>query len=179
MPKSESNHITTLIGDGCEFEGNMSTSTSTRIDGKLNGRIAGQNTIVVGENGVVMGEVRASETVVFGRVEGVIESGSLEIKRSGIVLGDVFIEPFAARVSTGTKDTGKAENERDIPLFNGAVPFHNPAQSAIVQQVGIHSLVQSNGIRNGLKHMDGRQMAERFRCCRRRGWEQQDLWGCT
>ncbi len=92
MPKSESNHITTLIGDGCEFEGNMSTSTSTRIDGKLNGRIAGQNTIVVGENGVVMGEVRASETVVFGRVEGVIESGSLEIKRSGIVLGDVFIE---------------------------------------------------------------------------------------
>lgn len=92
LPKSESNHITTLIGDGCEFEGNMSTSTSTRIDGKLNGRIAGQNTIVVGENGVVMGEVRASETVVFGRVEGVIESGSLEIKRSGIVLGDVFIE---------------------------------------------------------------------------------------
>ncbi len=92
LPKSDSNHITTLIGDGCEFEGNMSTSTSTRIDGKLNGRIAGQNTIVVGENGIVIGEVRASETVVFGRVEGIIESGSLEIKRSGIVLGDVFIE---------------------------------------------------------------------------------------
>lgn len=92
MPKSASSHITTLIGDGCEFEGNMSTSTSTRIDGKLNGKITGQNSIIIGENGVVVGEVRATETVVYGRVEGVIESHSLEIKRSGIVLGDVFIE---------------------------------------------------------------------------------------
>ena len=92
LPKSASNHITTLIGDGCEFEGNMSTSTSTRIDGKLNGKISGQNSIIVGENGVVLGEVRATETVVYGRVEGLIESHSLEIKRSGIVVGDVFIE---------------------------------------------------------------------------------------
>lgn len=92
MSKSNPNHITTLIGDGCEFEGNMSTSTSTRIDGKLNGRISGENSIVVGENGLVLGEIKATETVVYGRVEGVIESVSLEIKRSGIVLGDVFIE---------------------------------------------------------------------------------------
>ncbi len=92
LPKSSSNNITTLIGDGCEFEGNMSTSTSTRIDGKLNGKITGQNTIIVGENGIIMGEVRAQDTVVYGRVEGVIESSSLEIKRSGIVQGDVFIE---------------------------------------------------------------------------------------
>ena len=92
LPKSNSNNITTLIGDGCEFEGNMSTSTSTRIDGKLNGKITGHDTIVVGENGVVLGEIRAQDTVVYGRVEGVIESSSLEIKRSGIVVGDVFIE---------------------------------------------------------------------------------------
>lgn len=92
VSKSNPNHITTLIGDGCEFEGNMSSSSATRIDGKLNGRITGENTIVVGENGVVLGEIRASETVIYGRVEGIIESSSLEIKRSGIVLGDVFIE---------------------------------------------------------------------------------------
>jgi len=92
VSKSNPNHITTLIGDGCEFEGNMSSSSATRIDGKLDGRIIGENTIVVGENGVVLGEIRATETVIYGRVEGSIESNRLEIKRSGIVLGDVFIE---------------------------------------------------------------------------------------
>ena len=86
--KSDSSHITTLIGAGCEFEGNMTTTTSTRIDGKL----AGNNTIIVGEDGIVVGEIKAADTVVYGRVEGVIETHSLEIKRSGIVLGDVFIE---------------------------------------------------------------------------------------
>ena len=92
MPKSNPNHITTLIGDGCEFEGNMSSSSSTRIDGKLNGRITGESSIVVGENGVILGEVKAVETIVYGKVEGIIESSSLEIKRSGMVLGDIFIE---------------------------------------------------------------------------------------
>lgn len=92
MPKSNPNHITTLIGDGCEFEGNMSSSSSTRIDGKLKGRITGENSIVVGETGLVLGEIKASETVVYGKVEGTIETNSLEIKRSGIVLGDIFIE---------------------------------------------------------------------------------------
>ena len=92
LAKSDPNHITTLIGNGCEFEGNMSTSTSTRIDGKLTGRITGENSIIIGQNGVVLGEVKAVDTVVHGRVEGAIESNSLEIKRSGIVLGDIFIE---------------------------------------------------------------------------------------
>ena len=92
VPKPDPGQITTLIGVGCEFEGNMSTTTSTRIDGKLNGKITGDNTVIVGENGVVQGEIKAADTVVYGRVEGVIETHSLEIKRSGIVLGDVFIE---------------------------------------------------------------------------------------
>jgi cytoskeletal protein CcmA (bactofilin family) len=92
LPKSDPNNITTLIGDGCEFEGSMTISSSARIDGKLNGGITGENSVVVGENGVIVGEVRALKTVVYGRVEGVIESGSLEIKGSGIVLADIFIE---------------------------------------------------------------------------------------
>lgn len=70
----------------------MSSCSATRIDGKLNGRIIGESTVIVGENGVIAGEIRATETVVYGRVEGTIESSSLEIKRSGLVLGDVFID---------------------------------------------------------------------------------------
>jgi len=81
VAKSDPNLITTLIGAGCEFEGNMSTSTSTRIDGKLNGKITGENTIIIGENGLVLGEIKSADTVVYGRVEGVIETHSLEIKR--------------------------------------------------------------------------------------------------
>jgi len=50
------------------------------------------NRIQITSQHCVLGEIRATETVIYGRVEGSIESNRLEIKRSGIVLGDVFIE---------------------------------------------------------------------------------------
>lgn len=90
-PKSDASQITTSIGEECLFEGNISTSSSTRIDGTLKGKITGENSIIVGERGMIEGEVKAVETIVFGKVEGIIESEQLEIKSTGSVTGDIFI----------------------------------------------------------------------------------------
>ena len=89
--KSDVKAITTSIGEECIFEGNITTSASTRIDGTLKGNISGDNSIIVGEHGKVLGEIKALETIVFGKVEGVIESDKLEIKSTGTVTGDIFI----------------------------------------------------------------------------------------
>lgn len=90
--KSETSHFTTSIGEECVFEGNISTCSSTRIDGKLKGKISGENTLIVGERGVILGEVKASEIMVYGRIEGIVDAERLEIKNSGIVTGDIFVD---------------------------------------------------------------------------------------
>ena len=90
--KAETNHFTTSIGENCIFEGNISTSSSTRIDGKLIGKISGENTLIVGERGIILGEIKASGIIVYGRVEGIIDCEKLEIKSTGIVTGDIFID---------------------------------------------------------------------------------------
>ncbi len=90
--KPETSHFTTSIGEECVFEGHISTSSSTRIDGKLKGKISGENTLIVGERGAILGEVKASEVIVYGRIEGIIDSERLEIKSSGVVTGDIFID---------------------------------------------------------------------------------------
>jgi len=90
--KSEVKQITTSIGEGCIFEGNISTSSSSRIDGTLRGKITGDNCIIIGEQGVIIGEIKAAETIVFGKVDGIIESERLEIKHTGSVKGDLFVE---------------------------------------------------------------------------------------
>ena len=90
--KPDASHFTTSIGEECVFEGHISTSSSTRIDGKLKGKISGENTLIVGERGVILGEVKASEVIVYGRIEGIIDSERLEIKSSGAVTGDIFID---------------------------------------------------------------------------------------
>jgi len=107
VSKADANQITTLIGESCVFEGNVTTTSSTRIDGNLKGKIAGEYSLIVGENGLVQGEIKAAETIVYGRVEGVIESGKLEIKSSGTVMGDVFIEQLT--VDTGATFNGRCE----------------------------------------------------------------------
>ncbi len=107
VSKSDANQITTLIGESCVFEGNVTTTSSTRIDGQLKGKIAGQYSLIVGESGIVQGEIKAAETIVYGRVEGIIESGKLEIKSSGAVVGDVFIEKFT--VDDGASFNGRCE----------------------------------------------------------------------
>ena len=107
VSKTDTKQITTLIGESCVFEGNVTTTSSTRIDGQLKGKIAGEYSLVVGENGVVEGEIKAAETVVYGRVDGVIESGNLEVKSSGTVNGDVFIESLT--VEKGATFNGRCE----------------------------------------------------------------------
>jgi cytoskeletal protein CcmA (bactofilin family) len=107
VSKSDASQITTLIGESCVFEGNVTTTSSTRIDGQLKGKITGEYSLIVGENGIVQGEIKAAETIVYGRVEGIIESGKLEIKSSGAVVGDVFIEKFT--VDDGASFNGRCE----------------------------------------------------------------------
>ena len=88
---ASANEITTLIGEECTFEGNLSSTSSTRIDGRLTGKVIGENSLIVGENGIVVGEVKALETIVYGRVDGIIESDKLEIKSTGHVTGEIII----------------------------------------------------------------------------------------
>ena len=86
--------IITLIGEGCLFEGNITSPASTRLDGTIKGNIDSKGTLVVGEGGVISGEVKAIEISVRGRVEGNIESEKLIIKNGGIVSGDVHSKSF-------------------------------------------------------------------------------------
>src|ERR1700737_1356049 len=86
----KSDEIVALIGEGCAFEGDIISPSSTRIDGSVSGRISTKGVLVVGEKGIVSGEIKAIEVIVHGRIEGSVESQRLEIKRDSSVVGDVF-----------------------------------------------------------------------------------------
>lgn len=127
-PKSEASQITTSIGEECVFEGNISTSSSTRIDGTLKGKIVGENIIIVGERGMISGEVKAVETIVFGKVEGTIESERLEIKSTGKVTGDIFIN--ALIVEDGGAYNGRCTMDVGTPKILSQAPQETSKESS-------------------------------------------------
>ena len=98
-PKKSSNssagnnkeQITTLVGEGASFEGNITTS-SARIDGSFKGEAKLYGNLIVGEKGHISGDVSSPKVVVYGKIEGKVKANLLEIKETGNLEGDINVQ---------------------------------------------------------------------------------------
>ncbi|MCY3986256.1 MAG: polymer-forming cytoskeletal protein [Candidatus Dadabacteria bacterium] len=90
--KKNSGVLETVLGEGTVFEGTVSCEGSIKIEGVLNADIEAGNSVVVGPNGRVTGKICATEVVIFGKVTGNIDAGTLEIKNTGEIKGEILVE---------------------------------------------------------------------------------------
>ena len=88
---SNKDQITTLVGEGASFEGNITTS-SARIDGAFKGEAKLYGSLIIGEKGIVTGDVSSPKVVVYGKVEGKIRANVLEVKETGNIEGDIEVQ---------------------------------------------------------------------------------------
>lgn len=79
-----------MIGEGTTFDGTINAESDIRISGRVMGKIDVSGKVIVAQEGVVEGEVRASNLDVAGRIEGKIEvSERVVLKSSADVEGDI------------------------------------------------------------------------------------------
>ena len=71
---TSSGMINTIIGDNSKIEGLLLTSDSTRVDGLLQGKILSENTVIIGEHGVIRGDIKAVDILIAGTVYGNIKA---------------------------------------------------------------------------------------------------------
>ncbi len=114
--------VETVLGDGAAFEGNVSCEGSMKVEGILKGDVKVSGTLVVGPNGSVTGDISAGEVIVFGKVNGKIDAGALEIKATGEITGEVLIETLVTeaggvmRAKCEMKTAAKPEPDDDQVL---------------------------------------------------------------
>ena len=107
--------IDTIIGSSTNFKGNLLPEGTIRIDGRLQGNISGADGVIIGEKGVIEGDITAGTVVVGGKVIGnVTASENLEIYSSAEIRGDlkysrISIEEGAIFEGTCQKIDGKEE----------------------------------------------------------------------
>jgi cytoskeletal protein CcmA (bactofilin family) len=81
--------LTTLIGADSSLRGELQSKGTVRIDGTFDGNIQA-DWVIVGESGLIKGEIVSRGTTVGGKVEGSIRcSESAEITPKGQVRGDI------------------------------------------------------------------------------------------
>jgi len=81
--------ISTLISEGSVLDGNLKAPAYARIDGLVNGDVTIDEGLIIGEKGVITGNVMTKEIVVYGTVHGNLKVSSLEIKATGKITGDI------------------------------------------------------------------------------------------
>jgi cytoskeletal protein CcmA (bactofilin family) len=105
-----------FLGGGTIVEGTVRANNSVRIDGTLKGTLICKNTVTVGINGEIEGEVEAKNAIIGGKINGkikvaeklVLESKSTligELKASKLIIDD-------GAVFEGTSKMGAMQKEQ-------------------------------------------------------------------
>ncbi|PWB77497.1 MAG: hypothetical protein C3F15_03250 [Holophagae bacterium] len=63
-----------FVDSGCTIRGELEFANSFRIDGTLEGTVRSRSELVVGEAGVVQGEIEVARCLVGGQVRGVVRA---------------------------------------------------------------------------------------------------------
>ena len=82
--------LTAFIDEGSEIEGKYTFSGTVMLNGRFRGEIVSNDTLVIGEKGVVNASIRAGVVTINGEVVGnVLASERVELRGSARVYGDV------------------------------------------------------------------------------------------
>ena len=88
--------VTSVLGPGILWQGNLRGSGGIRIEGTFDGEIAIRGLVVVGETGRVNCEnLRANTVIVAGAVRGNVAAERIEIRATGRIWGDVTTVAFS------------------------------------------------------------------------------------
>ncbi len=82
--------LTAFIDQGSEFSGKLLFKDTVRIDGRFDGEISSENTLIVGESGRVKATILSQIVIISGEVRGDIKApGSCTLHRTARVFGNV------------------------------------------------------------------------------------------
>ena len=82
--------LNTIVGKGTFITGDMQVQNSLRIDGKVKGNVKVTDTVVIGKEGKVEGNVNAKHLFLAGTVKGnITASGKVLLESTASVFGDI------------------------------------------------------------------------------------------
>lgn len=111
---------TTLIGAGTTIKGDISSNSDLRIDGTIIGNINSNAKIVIGNSGVVEGDIFGNNADIVGKTSGTIKVKELlQLRGECVVNGNIYagklqVEPsatFNGQCHMGANVVDMASNE--------------------------------------------------------------------
>ena len=120
IPDTTQSKVTSVIGPGINWQGDLRGSGGVRIEGAINGEIAISGLVVVGESGKVeCDELKADIVIVAGTIRRDITCQKLDILATGKVWGDVVTTSFSSE--DGAFLRGQMRMEEQVEAVQAAL----------------------------------------------------------
>src|SRR6476661_5390842 len=118
---SRAREFSTHVNEGTEIEGKVTFSGTVLLNGRVRGEIVSNETLVIGEKGVIHASIRSSVVEVSGEVVGNISATErIELHPSCRVYGD--IEAPVVTIDEGALLEGQCRMTKLRPADIGELP---------------------------------------------------------
>lgn len=110
--------VSGFLDQGVFFEGHMEFSGTLRVDGSIKGTIKTDDSLLVGENGILEAEIFAGIVSISGKVTGIIHAKTkVQIHPGGRMSGEIYTPSL--EIETGAIFDGKTFMTQDAASPSG------------------------------------------------------------
>ena len=86
----KSGNLNTIIGKGSSLDGTLKVEQSLRIDGKIKGHISTTDSLVIGKDGEIEGEIITKNAIIGGRVRAKLNAtGKVVLEANAVFVGEL------------------------------------------------------------------------------------------
>ena len=140
----DATQVATSLGKGSQITGKLTFEGTVRIDGAVEGEIAAQESVVIGESAKVKAQLTADSVIITGEVTGdIIARRRVEIRAPGKLYGNITTPSlvihdgvvFEGRCSMGANDAGAKARSVEV-LSQKDDRAEEPASLTVEREAG-------------------------------------------
>jgi len=90
VESERSGELNTVIGKGTVIDGLLTVQSSLRVDGRVQGQVHATDSLIVGKDGEIEGEIKVRNAIIGGRVKNrILATGKVVLEAHAIVHGEL------------------------------------------------------------------------------------------
>jgi cytoskeletal protein CcmA (bactofilin family) len=109
-----SNNLLNIIGSETKLHGDLESEGDIRVDGMIEGHVTVRQRLVLGEDGIIKGDIEANEAIIAGLLQGNIRVEQMLILRpSSRIEGDISTDKIV--IESGAQFNGRCSMNIQLP----------------------------------------------------------------
>lgn len=143
-------NVDTIISANCVVDGNVRTTQSLKVDGRIEGNVQADGLIIVGTEGQVHGDINSAQLLVLGQLHGNVKVGSLHLQSTARIHGN--IEAEVLQIDPGAQYQGtvtaRSRNSDAAPSLKESLE-QATGKKVLKDAVGGSAVPSGHPIKNG------------------------------